>query len=50
MSKHRCQTCRALHAAPKASRILRAIVQCVAFGVVEVLAALTLDGWLSWAL
>ena len=50
MNTHPCDTCGARHAPPKAWRAIRAIVLAVAFSVIEVLAALRLDGPLSWGL
>jgi hypothetical protein len=50
MTTHRCNTCGLKHAPPKAWRIFRALALSVTFGVIEVLAALQLDGTLSWAL
>lgn len=47
---HRCTACGAKHRRPKAYRALVVLAQSVAITVVQVLAALALDGWLAWAL
>lgn len=48
--RHRCQTCGAEHRPPKGHRVLVALAWCAALTVIQVLAALALDGWLAWAL
>ena len=47
---HRCTVCHFEHRHPKASRATRAMALRAAFIVLEVLAALTLTGFLSYAM
>lgn len=47
---HRCQACGWKHRNPKAHRALTNVTQAVVFTVVEVLAAMVLDGWLAVAM
>lgn len=47
--RHRCQTCGAKHNSPKGHRVLIALAWCVVLTVVQVFAALALDGWIAWA-
>lgn len=48
--EHRCPTCGVRHSTPKAHRVLRLLAWCVVLTVVESVIALTLDGWMAWAL
>lgn len=48
--EHRCTICGAKHRSPKGHRVLVALAWCAVLTPIEVLAALSLDGWLSWAL
>lgn len=48
--RHTCPTCRWKHHNPKASNALWALTFAGTFTVIEVIAALQLDGWVSWAL
>lgn len=47
---HTCPVCKTRHSVPKPVNALFAISWALAFTAVEVLAALALDGWISWAL
>lgn len=48
--RHACPTCNAQHTAPKTSNLLNAVIRAILFTVVEVAAALRLDGWIAWGL
>jgi hypothetical protein len=47
---HRCTVCGVRHRHPKAHRVLTAFALAGAFIAVEIVAAIHLDGWLSFAL
>lgn len=50
---HRCPTCRWEHQTPKPRRAVQAVAQCIAFSLVEALAAIQLDGPIAvmlWAI
>ena len=47
---HRCQACGSKHRHPKAHRALITLAQSFAIIAVQVVAALTLEGWLALAM